>query len=91
MAADDLIESLKELSRGDLLMVQAATISRVRHMQKSGVAVDKQMAAQIIVEYAKEARAGRPLTEGFHPREEVVFSRNYNCLYQPPSKKEESI
>lgn len=89
--ADDLMESLNGLSGSDLLQVQEATISRVRHMQRSGVAVDKQMAAQIIVEYAKEARAGRPLTEAFHPREEVVYSRNYNCLYQPPSKKEESI
>lgn len=89
--ADDLRESLKGLSGRDLLMVQAATVSRVRHMQRSGVAVDKQMAARIIVEYADDARAGRPLTEGFHPRDEVVYSRNYNCLYQPPSKKEESI
>lgn len=89
--ADDLMTSLMGLSSEDLMEVQAATISRVRHMLRSGMAVDKQMAARIIIEYADDARAGRPLTEGFHPREEVVYSRNFNCFYQPPTKKEESV
>lgn len=84
MISIDVTSAFRGLNDSQIAEVIQAAKDRAYRSARFGAPVDQEFVSRCLIEYAQDAKQGRPLEVGLHSAEELKFERNYGDQYLSP-------